>query len=68
MYVVVRIFTAIACALMIVSGLLTVMMERYLYKRRGYHREAAVAAAIGWTYIIGAPLAYIAVQILKAWL
>lgn len=68
MDVVLRIYTGFAALLTVVSGLLSVMMERYLYKRRGYHREAAVAAAIGWTYIIGGPLVYIALLIVRQWM
>ena len=67
MDVVVRIYTGMAASLIVLSGLLVVMMERYLYKRRGYHREAAVSAAIGWTYIISGPLAYIAVHVMRPW-
>jgi hypothetical protein len=59
-----RIFSSTAYMVMLLSGLLTVTMERYLFRRRNYPRDAAVTAVFGWTYIIGGTLFYILVACL----
>lgn len=60
-------FTGMAYSLMLFCGLLTVMGERFLYARRRYRREAAITAAIGWTYIIGGTLTFFLVWLLSQW-
>ncbi|HYF95600.1 MAG TPA: CLC_0170 family protein [Symbiobacteriaceae bacterium] len=59
-------YTASALAITIFSGLLTLMVERFLYARRGYKREAAVTAFFGWLYVGGGPLLYLVLSLLKA--
>lgn len=62
-----RTFSGTAFAVTVVSGLLSIMVERFLFMRRGYKREAAINAYIGWTYIIGGTLLYLGVRMLKQW-
>lgn len=62
-----RTYTGYAFLLTFVSGLLTIMVERYLYRRRGYRREAAVTAFFGWTYVIGGSLLYLLLFMLRLW-
>jgi hypothetical protein len=59
-----RAYTGEAFALTILSGFLTIMGERFLYRRRGYMREATITAVIGWSYVIGGALLYVTVMIL----
>lgn len=63
-----RTYTAMAYVLVLFCGILTVMGERFLYARRGYRREAAITAAIGWTYIIGGTLLFLVLLILSQYL
>lgn len=58
-------FTGRAYVLTVLSGLLTITMERYLYRRRDYEREARVCAFFGWTYLIGGTALYVLVVILN---
>jgi hypothetical protein len=60
-------YTGMAYGLTLFSGLLTIMVERFLYKRRGYNSEATICAAIGWTYVLGGSLLYLIVMMLKRW-
>jgi hypothetical protein len=57
-------FSDIAYALTLLSGLLTITMERYLFRRRNYRREAKLTAFIGWTYVLGGTLLRILLLIL----
>lgn len=54
-----RSFTGIAFTVTVSSGLLTIMVERFLYRRRKYNREATITAVLGWSYVIGGTLAYL---------
>lgn len=60
-----EVYTGFAFALVIFSGLLTIMVERYLYRRGGYKNEAAISAAIGWTYVLGGTLFYLTLWVLR---
>jgi hypothetical protein len=62
-----RIYSAAAFGLTVFSGLLTIMVERFIYVRRGYRREAAITAFIGWTYVIGGTLLYLGLRLWKQW-
>jgi hypothetical protein len=63
-----RTYTGMAFGLTLFCGLLTIMVERFLYKRRGYEREATISAFIGWTYVLGGTLVYLTLWILRQWL
>lgn len=60
-----RTYTAIAFVLTVYCGLMTIMVERYLYRRRGYKREATITAWIGWTYVGGGVLLYVTLLVLN---
>ncbi|HLN64403.1 MAG TPA: CLC_0170 family protein [Symbiobacteriaceae bacterium] len=61
-------FDGIAYFLTFLCGLLTIMVERYLYRRRNYAREARITAIVGWSYVVGGSLLYLLVATLQAWL
>lgn len=63
-----RTYTGVAFALTLLSGLLTIMVERFLYVRRRYKREAAITAVIGWTYVIGGTAFYMVLWFLSQWM
>lgn len=58
-------FTGWAYALTLLSGLLTITVERYLFRRRNYKREAKLTAVIGWTYVVGGSLVFLVLVILE---
>lgn len=60
-----RTYSGTAFGLTLFSGLLTIMAERFLYARRGYKREAAIAAFIGWSYVVGGMLLFLVLWILQ---
>jgi hypothetical protein len=62
-----RIYSGAAYGLTVISGLLTIMVERFLYVRRGYRREAAITAFIGWLYVIGGTLLFLVLWLWKQW-
>lgn len=62
-----RIYTTPAYMITLISGLLSIMLERFLFVRRGYRREAAINAAVGWTYLIGGTVLYFALWLLHRW-
>lgn len=59
-----RTYTGFAFGVTILSGLLTIMVERFVYRRRGYKREAAITSWIGWFYVLGGTALYLALLIL----
>ncbi len=61
-------FDGIAYFLTFLCGLLTIMVERYLYRRRNYAREARITAVVGWSYVAGGSLLYLLLTALLAWL
>lgn len=63
-----RTFTGAAYGLTVACGLLTIMVERFLYRRRGYRREAAITAFVGWLYVLGGTLVYLTLWLLRQWL
>lgn len=63
-----QIFTGAAYGLMVLCGLLSIMVERFMYVRRGYKREAAINAFIGWFYVLGGTLLYGGLWLIKKWL
>ena len=58
-------FSGMAYALTLLSGILTITMERYLFRRRGYKREAKLTAIIGWTYVIGGTVLYFVISLVE---
>lgn len=60
-------FTGFAYALTFFAGLLTIAVERFLYRRGGYLKEATITAVIGWTYVVGGTLLYLVLQLLRPW-
>ncbi|HLO02207.1 MAG TPA: CLC_0170 family protein [Symbiobacteriaceae bacterium] len=57
-------FSGMAYALTLLSGLLTITVERYLFRRRNYKREAKLTAVIGWTYVVGGTVLYLLLSVL----
>ena len=62
---VIRTYTGKAYFLTVFSGVLTITGERFLYRRRGYKREAAITAGIGWFYVIGGTVLYGTLSLLR---
>jgi hypothetical protein len=60
-----QIFTGAAYGVTVICGLLSIMVERFVYMRRGYKREAAINAFIGWFYILGGTLLYLVLWMVK---
>lgn len=58
-------FSGVAYTLTVAAGLLTITVERYLYRRRDYKREAKLSAIIGWTYVLGGTLLYLLLAIVS---
>lgn len=63
-----RLFTSVALGLTLFSGLLTIMLERFLYAKRGYKKEARITAVIGWTYVGGGTLLFITLRVMSGWM
>jgi hypothetical protein len=58
-------YTGRAYALTLLSGILTITIERYLFRRRNYQREAKVTAVFGWAYVIGGTVLYLLIALLS---
>lgn len=61
-------FDAVACFLTIWCGLMTITVERYLYRRRGYKLEARLTAVLGWLYVAGGAALYLLLALLESWI
>lgn len=62
-----RIYSLTACGLTVLCGAVSLWVERMLFRRAEYRREATIAAVVGWLYLIGGPLFYVTLWVLGQW-